>query len=187
MVSSTTEVPLKMLISTDEIRKTLLPVSEQTSTEYIILQNNKLHARLLSNKEESMHLQQQIDELELEVDSLTRTRTSLQGYVKNEVELAENWKSLAKSHKYIHSKIAMHSNVMTILNILIMILSMLIPNHTWVVCILICNITITMFIQVNAYTNFKKQENSPANNKIIETIKKTELSNTYIQELIDNI
>jgi len=191
MVSKTTELPLKMLISTEELKKTMgasEQSSDQSSTAYIILQNNKLHAQFLVQKEESCDLQKQLEDMEIEVDSLTRSRNCLQGYVKNEVELAQNYKSLLKSTNKITKQLFNHLYISFAFHLIIMIIIMLISSHQKAVMgVVLAYIMMNSVFQMKQAQRFIGETKSPENKKYSDGIKKIEQSNTYIQELIDNI
>lgn len=187
-MSNTTELPMKMLISTEELRSKLSSVSsDQASSEYIIMQNNKLHAQLASEKEQMVELNKQIEEFEEEVDSLTKSRTCLQGYVKNEVELAQNWKKLANIHKKSAQDGNAYTNGVVCTYMITLILLLLLQNQTVKFWILVTNVIALMYVHTKEVHKCRVLTNSPEKKKLIASIKKTEQSNTYIQELIDNI
>ena len=92
------QLPVNMYFSSNGIREQVL-TKENPSMEYIIFQNNELHTKLSNLKDEYNELEVEKNEKEEEVDGLTKSRTTLQGYVKNEYELAMNWRKLSNIYE----------------------------------------------------------------------------------------
>jgi hypothetical protein len=191
-MSNETEVPLKMLISTEDINKHLRPISDTTSIEYIILQNNKLHALLSQRTENLFELRKTIEELENEVDSLTKSRTCLQGYLKNEVELAQNWKKMTdiyKDNEVDTFKYALHSTYTFLLLWIFMMISYIYDFNTqlYIYGFITLSMSNIVYMCSNEYDRKHKLYHSSDFIGLKESIHKIEKSNMYIQELVDNI
>jgi hypothetical protein len=181
-------IPLKMYFTTNEIKKNILN-KENASTEYIILQNNRLHMYVKTLENSLNDLETEKNNANDEVDSLTKTRTCLQGYMKNEVEYAVNWKSVAQIY---------NDQLLKYYNICI---KSLILSYIYMILITICpfqlNIKIpltTIYMTTLAYYTGKNltyiyhaHTKCDVLLKLKEEITKIEKNNMYIQDLIDNI
>lgn len=181
-------IPLKMYFTTNEIKKDILN-KENASTEYIILQNNRLHMYVKTLENSLNDLETEKNNANDEVDSLTKTRTCLQGYMKNEVEYAVNWKSVAQIY---------NDQLLKYYNICI---KSLILSYIYMILITICpfqlNIKIpltTIYMTTLAYYTGKNltyiyhaHTKCDVLLKLKEEITKIEKNNMYIQDLIDNI
>ena len=181
------QLPVNMYFSSNGIREQVL-TKENPSMEYIIFQNNELHTKLSNLKDEYNELEVEKNEKEEEVDGLTKSRTTLQGYVKNEYELAMNWRKLSNIYEKSIKKYEKLWILSVSLNILLVILMSFIFNN---------NLRFTLlfvYLSTYAYFNGKKVyelRNYFKENEIIinskNEIKKINKGNAYIQELIDNV
>lgn len=181
-------IPLKMYFTTNEIKNDIMN-KENPSTEYIILQNNKLHMHVKKLENSLNDLETEKNNADDEVDSLTKTRTCLQGYLKNEVEYAVNCKSVAQIY---NDQLPKYYNIC--------FKSMMI-NYIYMILITICpfqlNIKITLttiyMTTLGYYTGknltciYHAHTKCDVLLKLKEEITKIEKSNMYIQDLIDNI
>ena len=70
--------PIKMFFPQSEIKKTVLG-KDDASLSYIIFQNNELHTKYMEMKDMVQEFEHDKDEQDMEIDSLTKTRTCLQG------------------------------------------------------------------------------------------------------------
>ena len=91
------EQHIKMVLTNEkDIQSKVLTKDDQT-TAYIILQNSKYQSMIENITNENIELKRQADDQESELDSLSRSKTCLQGYVKNEYEFAQNWKLMSNA------------------------------------------------------------------------------------------
>jgi hypothetical protein len=83
------------------------PISSTASAteQYIILQNNSLLNDVSNLKKELMEKTTVCDEFEEEIDSITRSRNSLQSYLKNQNEYMELMNTLQENTDKGYSKI----------------------------------------------------------------------------------
>ena len=182
-----TNGPVNMFFSTNEIKKNVIP-QEDKSTSYIIFQNNELHTKLEELKKEMIETNEEKNEMETEISSLTRARTCLQGYVKNEFELANNWKQLASSYKEFLVKFEKGWAISMILNLFFMILVSMIGKYSVRITVTSLYIPSAFIINANKIRKFHLGWNCDENNKeLIERNNKIDKSNIYIEDLIDNI
>jgi hypothetical protein len=156
---------------------------------YIIHQNNELHQKLSDLKKKYNSVVVEKDFFEQEVDALTKSKTCLQGYMKNELALTESWKYLSENYLEGMNK----------------------HNHAWMLCFVEYIINITLVFSFSYNCNFTKlimflyvpmsmvynilkmiqytrdfKKNSlitDAKNNIL----KIDKANMYVLELIDNI
>ena len=182
------EIPVKMYFTTNELKKDVLP-KDNSSTAYIIMQNNKLHACVKDLERQLSECENDKRTAEDEVDSLTKSRTCLQGYMKNELEYAENWKTVANIYQ---SQLNRYIDV---------IVKALLLNMFYIILLSICpysiriKITLTMMYLTmmgyycgnNLYNIYFNHTKHHALLEVNKEITKIEKSNLYIQDLIDNI
>lgn len=187
MKNETESSPVKMFFSTNDIKKNVVP-KEDTSTTYIIFQNNDLHTKLHELKKEMNEVIEEKNEMETEIDSLTRARTCLQGYVKKEFELATLWSGLASSYKW-HLHICEKGWAVSCLsNIFFMILLNIVSNYN--VRMVIVSVYVPTAVVINTMKIRKVHvgwKNNEANKEALEKIDIINKSNLYIQDLVDNI
>lgn len=181
------EIPVKMFFSQSKIKSDVIP-KQDTSTAYIIFQNNELHTKLDSLKQELVELNAEKEEQEQEIDSLTRSRTCLQGYVKNEYELSQSWKLIANSSKSYIKTYEKYWAMYCVVNIFCIIIINMVTNNQLRLTI------IALYIPINFGLNAKeiyKLKHKIMNDELIknaeEQIIKIDKGNSYIQELIDNM
>jgi hypothetical protein len=182
-----TSAPVNMFFSTNEIKKTVLP-KDDTSTAYIIFQNNELHTKLDELKKEMNEMAEEKNEMETEIGSLTRARTCLQGYVKNEYELAASWHSLATSYKYHISVYEKKWAISCMINIFAMLLFSMVDNSNF--RMVLVSLYIPTAVAINTLEIRKLNlgwKNNETNKENLEKIEKINKSNLYIQDLVDNI
>lgn len=179
--------PIKMFFSTSDIQQNVLK-KDDTSSAYIIMQNNELHTHVHNLKEELSQLKYEKEELEQEVDSLSKTRTCLQGYVKNELELTEHWKTVSmiyeKQLNLYYKRWFVCIHISTIACIVLTLLPI----------VQLRNALLLIYVPPFVYYNMKdlmKIKHKHTKDDILvenkESIEKIEKSNIYIQDLIDNI
>jgi hypothetical protein len=145
-----------------------------------------MHVHTLTKKVEN--LQHEGSLLEEEVDNLTRTRTCLQGYVKNEIELSENYKTMTSIYLDALNTLYVKCMLCFYLTIFMYIVVGCI-THTELRLTLLC-----IYVPSSAYYSAKElrrirrkylYDDDILNVK--ETINRIEKNNTYIQDLVDSI
>ena len=181
------EHQIKMVLTNEkEIRTDILKKDDPT-THYIILQNQKYQILLETLTNENVQLKLQIEEQENEIDSLTKGKVCLQGYMKNEYEFAQNWKQLSYCYQSFGTKMHSWFNLITTLYTTLMLASILI-NDLLVIRIFIGVCTIVYGVAyINESINFYRVVKSDNIMTIKKQIEKIEKSNQYILDLIDNI
>ena len=181
------EHQIKMVLTSEKEVKTDILTKEDPTTNYIILQNQKYQILMEEITNEIVQLKLQLDDQENDIESLTKGKVCLQGYVKNEYEYAQNWKQLATSYQTIINKLHNVLNVMIFTYITLMLSSILI-NDIIIVRFFVGLCTLTFAIcYINESTNIYKMLNTDDIQTIKKQIVKIEKSNEYIQDLIDNI
>ena len=186
MAYEESSTPIKMFFPQSDIKKSVLGKND-ASLSYIIFQNNELHTKYVEMKDMLQQFEHDKDEQEMEIESLTKTRTCLQGYVKNEYELAQNWKMLATMFEDIY-KIILSSFKMTILlNITMYMLITSIYNMHIRVALNLLYSVVQIVYMINKLKVFKNMYENEELMKTKDDIKRIDKSNIYIQELVDNI
>jgi hypothetical protein len=180
------ETPIKMFFSTSEIQQKVL-TRDDASIAYIIMQNNELHTKVSEFKNKVILLRCANDEFEIEVESLTKTRTCLQGYMKNEVELANKWKLISNTYEkelksYLHAW-----TVCIYISMLFYVMNSIIRNIEFRLAITFIYIPTFLYYVIVELNRIKKNYINDTISEAKIFIDKIEKSNTYIQDLIDNI
>lgn len=182
------EQHIKMVLTNEkDIQSKVLTKDDQT-TAYIILQNSKYQSMIENITNENIELKRQAEDQESELDSLSRSKTCLQGYVKNEYEFAQNWKLMSNYYKQLHDTTFLTMNASLVVYMFVMMIGMLLPtiNHIRIfICVfnsvfVICYGKFLFYMYTTHYKNIEIQ-------KITAEILKIEKNNLYIQDLIDNI
>ena len=156
---------------------------DNKAVEYIIFQNNSILTELIEKNSRIKELESERDDFEEEVDSLTRSRTCLQGISKNYNELFEMEK---KKNIMIYNGFILFSlyalGMSTIYSIAMTTSSVLGKYDVQFKCIF------TMVIFTSNIVYYIKLFNSYIRNtKLNEAIKKLKNANKNIDELIDNM
>ena len=182
------EHQIKMVLTSEnELQKEVLTQPDPT-TCYIILQNRKYQSLLEDLTIENLKLKTQVDEQENEIDSLSRSKTCLQGYVKNEYEYAQNWKFLSVYYDNISVKLFNWSNLVVATYQCCFLMSICINNSTFMKVFAGIFTPISIVYYIREAIKFKQLLKH--NKEIIHIhneISKIEKNNIYIQDLIDNI
>lgn len=158
---------------------------DNKSMEYVIMSNNELQTKYQTILEENHILKTQNDELEDEVDSLSKSKTVLQGYVKNELEYSKCWSNKCNVYEDLFYNSTWVILLHMVIQLCILIMLSIIPIDYERAFIL----TYTpVYIFVSMYNLFKmNQETKRLTKKDSEEILKIEKANQYIMDLIDNI
>lgn len=159
--------------------------SDNKSMDYIIMCNNELQTKFQALLKENQEIKEQIADLEEEVDSLSKARTVLQGYMKNELEYATCWSNNCNVYKelFYQSIWIVLAHMVMQLCVMMTITALPIEYET-----LFTRIYASIYIVVST-CNLRAIYNAPESltKKNTETILKIERANQYIMDLIDNI
>lgn len=188
--SRTREAPeIKMFISQPEIDEVMK--KDDNATAYIIQQNSVLVQRTMDLIKQCDELEKEKDELESYNDRLEKTRTCLQGYVRNEHDMALKYKKL---YNYQNSVFNMyHEEFMysQLVPIALLLLGLLVQsvclNYVFVMSLYIGFVSLHCIIVYSSYVYLHKKRNNEYVKEILEDIAKTKQSNTYIDDLIDSM
>lgn len=170
------------IFNQDTIKNEIL-TKDNKAVEYIIFQNNTILSELMEKNTKIKELENEREDLEEEIDSLTRSRTCLQGISKNYYELFE---MESKKNKLIYNGFilfSLYALSMNIVQSISMILSSVFGKYEFEFK---CIFTLIMFISHIIYysTIFNKYI---LNIKLNDSIKKLKSAIKNIDELIDNM
>ena len=181
---------IKMFISQPEIDEVMK--KDDQVTAYIIHQNSVLVQKTMDLIKEKDAIEDEKDELESYNDRLEKTRTCLQGYVRNEHDMALKYKKLYEFERSMYVEYRKEFIITQLVPLLMFIIGLF--GRT------VCNLNIyfisTLYIilvstylliiySTNEYLYDKRH--SKEIKEILEDITKTTQSNTYIDDLIDNM
>lgn len=163
----------------------MMKSSENKSMDYIIMCNNELQTKFQALLKENQEIKQANTDLEEEVDSLSKSRTVLQGYMKNELEYTSCWSNNCSVYKelYYQSTWIVLAHILMQLCVMVTITMLPIEYET-----LFVRIYAPIYIVVstgNLWSIYNAPESLTKKNS--ETILKIEKANQYIMDLIDNI
>jgi len=174
----------RMFIDTEKVDK-VLQRQENKPMEYIILMNNELQSKYENEKVEKVKLEQINEELEEEIDSLSKTRTALQGYMKNEIEYAKAWMSNCTIYKEWYYYVVLNIVLHVIIQLCVIAILSTIPveyERLFIMFYTPLYIIMSTCSVIGMYNTPK--ELTLINDKNILQIEK---ANVYIMDLIDNI
>lgn len=157
---------------------------DNSSTEYIILQNNVLQSKYTELIEEKKINEQLLEEKDYDIESLEKSKTCLQGYVKNQYEVIDNLKNLIVKTEFLSKKWKLHYLISMFLPAPIMILNFVRLPMEFTIGIMIGYITIQLGINFEIIKNAKKKEYELE--EIKENVNNIDKSNEYLDDLIDN-
>tara|TARA_B110000483_G_scaffold140409_1_gene167672 strand:- start:6 stop:527 length:522 start_codon:yes stop_codon:yes gene_type:complete len=173
-----------MFYSNDAISKALKN-GDNKSMDYIIMCNNELQTKFQVLFKENCTLRSEREELEEEVDSLTKSRTVLQGYMKNELEYANCWSNKCKVYQVLFYQTIWMVLAHIIIQVCMTITTRMLPQDYESLFIYIY----TPVYIIVATSNLFKIYDAPnlLTKKDSEMILKIEKANQYIMDLIDNM
>jgi hypothetical protein len=159
--------------------------SENKSMDYIIMCNNELQTKFQALLKENQEIKEEMSGLEEEVDSLSKSRTALQGYMKNELEYALCWSNNCSVYKELFYQNTWILLAHIVIQLCVMMTIAMIPIEYETLFI---RIYAPIYIVVST-GNLWNIYNAPQSltKKDSETILKIEKANQYIMDLIDNI
>lgn len=157
---------------------------DNSSTEYIILQNNVLQSKYTKLIEEKKLNEQLLEEKDYDIESLEKSKTCLQGYVKNQYEVIDNLKNLIVKTEFLSNKWKHYYLISMFLPAPIMILNFFELPIEFIIGLMVGYVTMQLGINFEIIKTSKKKEKELEELKeIINSIDKT---NEYLDELIDN-
>lgn len=163
----------------------LLSKRDDSSMNYIILMNNELHQKYQKSISEKNEMERTNDTLEHDVDCLSKSRTALQGYIKNEIEYAKCWMENCRVYKTLYNNALAHICIQVGLQLfIIMLLSNLSSSYHHVVLLIYIPLLLIGSTHTLRAMCMRAQILTEANRK---TIAKVEKANIYVMDLIDNI
>ena len=176
---------VNLFISQQEIDKKVLN-KEDSSTAYIILQNNVLQEKYDKISKKLYDITNVKDTMEEDNDRLEKSKICLQGYVKNYFTLASNLRKIADVQKTITKickKIAFESNLTTFI-----IAFLSINNYSFYIKVCLIN-TIILVYSIRLYSdisNIKLLKTDVHYLKMLEENDEITSSSKLLDEIIDN-
>ena len=186
MAKGDSSPPISMFFCQSEIDKTMQSKEkDDKSTLYIIHQNNVLQTKYMNLLAELNDLKVEKDLLEDDNDKLQKSKTCLQGHVKNEYIRANNYKTILK-HKSKHLSLFLnlffaHNAIATIY----MIIPFLAMDPDYTMALIISVMTVHVASLYYGVVYFRRTNDQDVEKLIIENTE-IEKSNKYLEELVDN-
>lgn len=165
--------------------ETLLSKQENNSLDYIILMNNELHQKYQETISEKIEMERTNETLEHDVDCLSKSRTALQGYVKNEIEYAKCWMENCDIYKTLYNNALSYICIQVGLQLfIIMLLSNVSSSYHHVVLWIYIPLLLIGSTHTLRAMCMRPDMLTETNRKIIAKVEK---ANIYVMDLIDNI
>ena len=187
----TREAPeIKMFISQPEIDEVMK--KDDNATAYIIQQNSVLVQKNMDLIKKCDDLEKEKEELESYNDRLEKTRTCLQGYVRNEHDMMLKYKKMYDHQNCVYNIYHTEFVHTQIIPVLLFILgffgkSVYSINNAFLVSLYVSFMVIHLIAIYSTYIYLHQTRNTKEIKEILEDIAKTKQSNSYIDELIDNM
>ena len=157
---------------------------EDKAVQHIIAQNDSLHMRIDQLQKEIAEITTEKEELEHDVDSLTKSKTVLQGYVKNFHELNKLEISLKKNCYSMYSNFYRMYYTQVVMSLIFYVMLFYTNTMMTVIpyaCFVIGNVLV-------AKHNYKYEKNySVKNKKMIEDLNKIHKANDMVNDLLDSL
>jgi hypothetical protein len=181
---------IKMFLSQSEIDEVMK--KDDNATAYIIQQNSVLVQRNMDLIQKCNELENEKEELESFNDRLEKTRTCLQGYVRNEHDMVIKYKKLYEyqnnTFNVYHREFIYTQSIPIIMFILTLFGKYLYNiNYMFLVTVNVLFMSFHCLIIYSTYIYLHKIRNTREIKEILEDIVKTKQSNSYIDDLIDNM
>lgn len=157
---------------------------EDKAVQHIIAQNDSLHMRIDQLQKEIAEMTAEKEDLEHDVDSLTKSKNVLQGYVKNFHELNKLERSLKNNCHSMYSNFYRMYYTQVVVSLVFYV--MLFYTNTMMtiipyVCFVIGNIIV-------AKHNYKYEKSYSIKNKImVEDLNKIHKANDMVNDLLDSL
>ena len=185
MSSTIKETPLNLFIKQSDIDNNVLN-KDDSSTAYIIYQNNIIQGKYHKLINEYNELKNEKDNLEEDNDRLEKTKTCLQGHVKNEFIKATCYKNILTNTTEIlneHMKVFL---VCTLVSTFYMIIPFMNLSRHYSFAFLLTIVTMHSSLLMKGYDRIIKLKKDEKIKKIEDEIMEIEKSSKLIEELIDN-
>lgn len=179
------ETPVNFFIKQTDIDNNVLN-KDDSSTAYIIYQNNIIQGKYHKLIGEHNKLQNEKDLLEEDNDRLEKTKTCLQGYVKNEYTKANCYKELLTHTKEILQEQMNMFLVCNLMSIFYMIIPFLSLSHNYSLALILTILSIHSSAVMKGYERIFQLRKDETIKNITEEIKEIENSSKLIEELVDN-
>jgi hypothetical protein len=185
MTSTVKETPINLFIKQTDIENNVLN-KDDSSTAYIIYQNNVIQGKYHKLISEYNELKNEKDMLEEDNDRLEKSKTCLQGHVKNEFIKANCYKELLTNTNEILNEQMKMFLVCNVLSILYMIIPFLNLSYHYSLGFLITTVTIHSSIIMKGYNRIIQLKKDDEIKKTEDEIMEIEKSSKLIEELVDN-
>ena len=185
MTSTVKETPINLFIKQTDIDNNVLN-KDDSSTAYIIYQNNVIQGKYHKLISEYNELVNEKDMLEEDNDRLEKAKTCLQGHVKNEFIKANCYKELLTNTTEILNEQMKMFLVCNLLSIFYMIIPFMNLEHHYSLTLLMTIISIHSYVIIKTYNKITTLKSEDKIKKIEDEITEIEKSSTLIEELVDN-
>lgn len=176
--------PISMFFCQSDIEKNSLN-KEDKSTQYIIHQNNVLQTKYVNLLQEFNELNAEKELLEEDNDKLQKSKTCLQGHVKNEYIRANNYKMILKHKAKCLSAFLILFFVYNVIATIYMIIPFLTADPNYIMAFIITVMAVHFGFLYYGTVYFKRINDQDVEKLVIEN-KEIEDSNKYFEELVDN-
>ena len=181
---------VKMFISKPQIDEVMK--KDDQSTAYIIQQNSVLTQKILDLTQELNEMEKEKEEIETYSERLEKTRTCLQGYVRNEHDTMLKYKQLYENEKkmmYLYYNEFLITQIIPLIMFIIVLFGkkLYILNIYFLSTLYIIMASSYVIIIYASHTYLHNNRHTTEIKEIIDTITKTTQSNIYIDDLIDNM
>jgi len=152
--------------------------------KYILLQNDQYHRKNTEMEEKCKNLEGELNELESSHDSLEKTRNCLRGYIRNEHEVSLAYKQLYQiSNRMSTTQTNSFWNEIYLISILILV-NFILGQYIFNIASLSGILGFKLYLH---YDQINHEENQKRMRDLLFKVKETEKSNSYLDELIDNM
>lgn len=185
MASTLKETPINLFIKQNDIDNNVLN-KDDSSTAYIIYQNNVIQGKYHKLISEFNELKNEKEMLEDDNDRLQKTRTCLQGHVKNEFIKATCYKDLLDNTTVIVNEQMRMFLICNLMSIFYMLIPFMNLTYYYSITLLFTIVSIHSSIIFKTYTKIHKLNTNERILQIKEDIVEIEKASTLIEELVDN-
>lgn len=185
MSSAVKETPVNLFIKQSDIDDNVLN-KDDSSTAYIIYQNNIIQGKYHKLISEYNELKNEKDTLEEDNDRLEKSKTCLQGHVKNEFIKATCYKELLTNTTEMLSEQMKMFLICNLVSILYMIVPFMNLSHHYSLVLILTIVTVHTSIIMKGYEKMVEMKKDEKIKKIEDEITEIEKSSKLIEELVDN-
>lgn len=178
------EKSYNFFISEKEVKENLMKKDNPT-TEYIIIQNNQLHARNAELVKELEEIKIEMTDKEEIIESLEKSKTCLTGYVKNQNAELEAYKKLNQVVTRQHSEwtYMLYSLLATCCIYIVFIYCDFSVEINTSLVLSIFFVQLSYVFHTSRKINVIKKEELT----ILDELKSIDMSNDYLDDIIDNL